>query len=76
MIDFGAFILLENDVEGLIHISEVSEKRIKVLSDILSVNDDVNVKIIKITKHDQKIGLSMKHVDQENEDINTRLAEV
>ena len=76
VIDFGAFILLENDVEGLIHISEVSEKRIKVLSDILSVNDDVNVKIIKITKHDQKIGLSMKHVDQDNDDINTRLAEV
>ena len=73
VIDFGAFILLENDVEGLIHISEVSEKRIKVLSDILSVGDDVNVKIIKITKHDQKIGLSMKFVDQDNQEIINRL---
>ena len=76
VIDFGAFILLENDVEGLIHISEVSEKRIKLLSDILSVSDEVNVKIIKITKHDQKIGLSMKHVYQDNDDINTRLEAV
>ena len=60
VIDFGAFILLDNDVEGLIHISEVSTKRIKLLADVLEVGDQVNVKIIKVSKHDQKIGLSMK----------------
>ena len=73
VIDFGAFILLENDVEGLIHISEVSTKRIKTLDDVLSVGDSVKVKIIKITKHDQKIGLSMKHVEQDNQEINDRI---
>ena len=73
VIDFGAFILLDNDVEGLIHISEVSTKRVKVLSDVLSVGDTVNVKIIKISKHDQKIGLSMKNIDQDNQLVIDRI---
>ena len=76
VIDFGAFILLDNDVEGLIHISEVSIKRIKVLADVLQVGDQVNIKIIKVSKHDQKIGLSMKNVDQDNEDVINRIEAV
>ncbi|MEK9727707.1 MAG: S1 RNA-binding domain-containing protein, partial [Candidatus Margulisiibacteriota bacterium] len=76
VIDFGAFILLENDVEGLIHISEISSKRIKVLSDVLEVNDQVKVKVIKISKHDQKIGLSMKYVDQDNQAVIDRIEAV
>ena len=51
----------------------MSTKRIKTLDDVLSVGDSVKVKIIKITKHDQKIGLSMKHVDQDNQEINDRI---
>ncbi len=73
IIDFGAFVLIGDDLEGLVHISEVATKRIKDLSEVLVVGDKVNVKIIKITKHDQKIGLSLKHVDQQNTDLIARI---
>ncbi len=73
IIDFGAFILIDKDLEGLVHISEVSTKRIKSLDDVLLVGDTVNVKIIKLTKHDQKIGLSIKNVPQDNEALAQRI---
>jgi small subunit ribosomal protein S1 len=76
IIDFGAFILINNDLEGLVHISEVSTKRIKSLSDILVVGDEVNVKIIKLTKHDQKVGLSIKNVDQDNPELIQRIESI
>ena len=71
--DFGAFILITNDLEGLVHISEISVKRINDLSSVLAVGDQVKAKIIKLTKHDQKIGLSLKHVDQDNQTLIDRL---
>ena len=46
--------------DGLVHISEMSEKFIKNPSDIVSVGDVVKVKVIKIDKERQKVGLSMK----------------
>lgn len=73
IIDFGAFILIDKDLEGLVHISEVSVKRINSLEDVLSVGDTVNVKIIKLTKHDQKIGLSIKNVQQDNSELAQRI---
>jgi len=73
IIDFGAFILIDKDLEGLVHISEVSVKRINSLEDVLSVGDTVNVKIIKLTKHDQKIGLSIKNVQQDNFELAQRI---
>ena len=73
IIDFGAFILIDKDLEGLVHISEVSVKRINSLEDVLSVGDNVNVKIIKLTKHDQKIGLSIKNVQQDNSELAQRI---
>jgi small subunit ribosomal protein S1 len=73
IIDFGAFVLIDKDLEGLVHISEVSSKRINSLEDVLSVGDTVNVKIIKLTKHDQKIGLSIKNVAQDNPEIDQRI---
>lgn len=72
VIDFGAFVLLKNNIEGLIHISEVSSTRIESLPSILNVGDKVNVKVIKISKDDQRLGLSMKNIDQ-NEDVTRRL---
>ena len=73
IIDFGAFILIDNELEGLVHISEVSVKRINSLEDVLTVGDQVNVKIIKLTKHDQKIGLSIKNVPQDNAELAQRI---
>ena len=60
VIDFGAFVDIGVKHDGLVHISEMSEKFIKNPSDIVSVGDVVKVKVIKIDKERQKVGLSMK----------------
>ena len=60
VIDFGAFVDIGVKHDGLVHISEMSEKFIKNPSNIVSVGDVVKVKVIKIDKERQKVGLSMK----------------
>ena len=60
VIDFGAFVDIGVKHDGLVHISEMSDKFIKNPSEVVSVGDVVKVKIIKIDKERQKVGLSMK----------------
>lgn len=60
VIDFGAFIDIGVKHDGLVHISEMSDKFIKNPSEIVSVGDIVKVKVIKIDKERQKVALSMK----------------
>lgn len=55
---YGAFIRLENGLSGLVHISQMSPKRIKTPEDVVSTGDSVNVKVIQ--KKDGKLSLSMK----------------
>jgi len=60
---YGAFIDLGNRISGLVHVSQISEKRIKTPSEVLSVGDKVKVKVIGIK--DGKISLSMKQAEEE-----------
>ena len=60
VIDFGAFVDIGVKHDGLVHISEMSNNYIKNPSDVVSVGDIVKVKVIKIDKERQKVGLSMK----------------
>ena len=60
VIDFGAFVDIGVKHDGLVHISELSEKFVKNPSEIVSVGDIVKVKVIKIDNERQKVGLSMK----------------
>ena len=63
--DFGAFVEMEEGIEGLIHVSELSEQRVEQPKDVLSVGDVVRAKIIKMEPAEQKIGLSLKAVAQD-----------
>ena len=60
VIDFGAFVDIGVKHDGLVHISEMSDKYIKNPSDVVSVGDIVKVKVIKIDRERQKVALSLK----------------
>ena len=60
VIDFGAFVDIGVKHDGLVHISEMSDKYIKNPSDLVSVGDIVKVKVINIDRERQKVALSMK----------------
>ncbi len=60
VVDFGAFVDIGVKNDGLVHISQMSNKFIKHPMDVVSVGDTVKVKIISIDKEKQKIGLTMK----------------
>ena len=60
VIDFGAFVDIGVKYDGLVHISEMSDKYIKNPSELVSVGDIVKVQVIGIDKDRQKVKLSMK----------------
>lgn len=60
---FGAFARIEEDVEGLIHISEISEKRIEHPKEVLKEGDTVTLRVIKVDPDNHRIGLSLRRVD-------------
>lgn len=62
---FGAFARLDKDLEGLIHISEISEKRIEHPKEVLKEGDTVTLRIIKIDPANHRIGLSLRRVDSQ-----------
>ncbi|MCD6534929.1 MAG: 30S ribosomal protein S1 [Deltaproteobacteria bacterium] len=65
--DFGAFIELEDGVEGLVHISEITSDKEKKAEDVLKVGDSVTAKVLNINNEDRKIGLSIKAFLDEKE---------
>ena len=60
VIDFGAFVDIGVKYDGLVHISEISDKYIKNPSEVVSVGDIVKVKVINIDNERHKVSLSMK----------------
>lgn len=62
LVDFGAFVKLKENVEGLVHISQISHDHIEKASDVLNIGDEVEVKIINIDEENQKISLSIKEL--------------
>lgn len=64
---YGAFVRLENGLSGLVHISQISEKRIKSPSEVLKEGDELSVKVIGIK--DGKISLSLKALEEKEEEI-------
>jgi small subunit ribosomal protein S1 len=63
--DFGAFARLDEEIEGLIHISELSEQRIGHPSEVVKVGDEVDLRIIRIDSARQRLGLSLRRVNDD-----------
>ena len=67
IVDFGAFVSFDNGKEGLVHISEIAEERVKNVKDYLVEGEEVDIKVIGIDNRG-KIKLSMKAVDSDQDD--------
>jgi len=63
--NFGVFVELEKDLEGLLHISELSEKKVESPEEVVSVGDEVEVKVLRVDPVGRKIGLSLRRVRPE-----------
>ena len=63
VVDFGAFVKLQDNIEGLIHISELSKKRVAKVEDVVKPGDKVLAEIVSIDKAAKKVGLSIRLVE-------------
>jgi small subunit ribosomal protein S1 len=66
---FGAFVSLDGDIDGLIHISQLSEDHVEKVKDVIKVGDEVEARVIKVDKVERRIGLSIKAVNYNDEQL-------
>ena len=71
---FGAFVGLQHDIDGLVHISQVSEDRIDKIKSVLKVDQEVTARVIKIDKGERRIGLSIKAANYSPEQLKVEQA--
>jgi len=67
--DFGAFVELEDGVEGLLHVSELSHERVNKPDDVVQVGQELILKVIKLDAEERKIGLSLRAVGDSLRDV-------
>ncbi len=65
--DFGVFVELEEGIEGLVHVSEITKEKLKTPEGKFNVGDLINAKVMNINTDDRRIGLSIKRLDMEDE---------
>ena len=66
---FGAFVSLDGDIDGLIHISQLSEDHVEKVKDVIKVGDEIEARVIKVDKVERRIGLSIKAVSYSEEEL-------
>lgn len=66
---FGAFVQLADDIDGLVHISQLSEDRVEKVKDVLKVGQDVEARVIKVDKTERRIGLSIKAANYSEDEL-------
>jgi small subunit ribosomal protein S1 len=71
---FGAFVGLKHDIDGLVHISQISEERVDKIKNVLKAGQEVNARVIKIDKGDRRIGLSIKAANYSPEQLKAEQA--
>jgi small subunit ribosomal protein S1 len=73
---FGAFIELEEGVDGLVHISQISDAHIEKVRDALEVGQEVEARVIKIDQNERRIGLSIKAKDMADDEFERQREEL
>lgn len=83
LLDFGAFVRLNEGVDGLLHVSQISKDHVNKPADVLKVGDTVKVKVIEINEDERKISLSAKDAIEEeatetveNTEINATIGDI
>jgi small subunit ribosomal protein S1 len=66
---FGAFIGLQHEIDGLVHISQISEERVDKIKNVLKAGQEVTARVIKIDRSDRRIGLSIKAASYNQEQL-------
>ena len=66
---FGAFVGLQHEIDGLVHISQISEERVDKIKNVLKAGQDVSARVVKIDKNERRIGLSIKAASYTDEQI-------
>jgi len=65
--DFGVFVELEEGIEGLVHVSEISKEKIKTPVGMFNVGDNIKARVMNINGEERRIGLSIKRLEMEND---------
>lgn len=71
---FGAFVGLQHEIDGLVHISQISEERVDKIKNVLKVGQEVTARVIKIDKAERRIGLSIKAANYTPEQLKAEQA--
>ena len=71
---YGAFIQLDHDIDGLVHISQITEERVEKIKDHLSEGEEVSARVIKIDKEERRIGLSIKAANYDEDALAKEVA--
>jgi small subunit ribosomal protein S1 len=66
---FGAFVGLQHEIDGLVHISQISEDRVDKIKNVLKVDQEVSARVVKIDKNERRIGLSIKAASYTDEQL-------
>ncbi|MCW7754166.1 30S ribosomal protein S1 [Desulfobotulus sp. H1] len=66
--DFGIFVELEEGIEGLVHISEISTEKVKTPSEAFKVAESITAKVMNINSEERRIGLSIKRLDMDDDE--------
>lgn len=67
LVDFGAFVQLEEGLEGLVHISELAEEHVEHPSEVLRVGDRVQVRVLRIEKEQHRLSLSLRQAAEDGD---------
>ena len=72
---FGAFIGLDDGIDGLVHISQISENRVDKVKDVLQIGQEVEARVVKIDRAERRIGLSIRAMSMTEDEVKALEAE-